>query len=106
MTIDYLYKDLLSQIYRSIDVPVKIEDLFVPYSQLLFLQLLLNKFFTDPHEDIEEDSASDDKTDSQDPILPSHFDNNHSRHLKTNGSNNVSNGASLQSSLVDSKLDS
>ena len=82
MTIDYLYKGLLSQLQRRIDVAVKIEDLFIPHSQLLLLQLLLNKFLTDPHEDVEEGSTTEDETNNQEPILPSHFDDYHSRHLK------------------------
>ena len=88
MTFDYLYKGLLSQFQRRIDMPVKIEDLLIPHSQFLLLQLLLNKFLTDPHEDVEEDSATDDETDSEEPILPSHSDNYHSRHLKTKQSRN------------------
>ena len=72
----------LSHVEDAVDVTIEAED--VPGSNLhpLLLDLLLGQLLSNVHHEVEEEGSTHRQAHRQDPELPSHLDNDHSRDLK------------------------
>jgi len=72
---------LFAHVEDAVDVTVEAQDLLVPGFDSLLLDLLLDQLLPDVHHQVEEKGSPYYEPDGQDPKLPGHVNDDHSRDL-------------------------
>ena len=73
---------LFAHVEDAVDVTIETQDLLVPGFDPLLLNLFLDQLLANVHHQVEEESSTHYEADSQDPQLPRHMNDDHSRYLK------------------------